>query len=79
MNIEFEIETERVDTLIVSVQPEAEYPWFLGKKVFKNIGEFKYEWLIEYINLEEIDAIIDTLTASRDYYMRTFVKPEVSA
>lgn len=66
MHFEIEIRSERIDTPFVSFDTELFDPddgpfASIGVKEFKGIGQFRYRWLLEYMDVTEMVSLRDAL------------------
>ena len=65
-NIDIDIAGERIDNLVVSAEiGEVEYPdsspISIGYKIFKKPRHFEYQWLVEWMDMDEVVRLRDAL------------------
>lgn len=61
MNIELDVPGNRTHPTILTFDTEYDQA-FLGSRIFLDIGRFEYSWAIEYLDRDEIEAMIEALT-----------------
>jgi hypothetical protein len=60
MDIDIHVPTEHMDQLTLHVNTDADL-LSVGWKRYRSIGEFKYDWVIEYLDRDDITALRDIL------------------
>ena len=60
MDIDIHVPTGHMDTLTLAVNTDEDFT-SLGWKRFRQIGEFKYEWLVQHLSREDVEALRDSL------------------
>ena len=61
MNMEIHVPSEHTEQLTISVDTDYGDGVSLGWKKFQAIGEFKYSWVIQHLNRDEVVALRDCL------------------
>ena len=56
--IEITAETESPDPFVVSVEGNQAA---LGFKRFKGVGQFKYDWVLDYLDADDVTGLIKAL------------------
>ena len=66
LNFDIAIGSERVNDLIVSFDTMSQ-DIFIGYKEFKKPGEFKYDWIIQYMDKQEALDLASALLFAVDH------------
>ena len=64
--MELHVEGERINPIVVGgdigfVEWPDSSPINIGYKVYEDVGRFKYEWLVEWLSMDEVVDLIEAL------------------
>lgn len=60
MNMDIHVPTEHADQLTIAVDTDDDFT-SIGWKKFLAVGEFKYSWVIQHLNRDDVTALRDCL------------------